>query len=387
MTDDPFSPKPSKIRRYLLGGFVFLVVAALGAGTVFTLVMKIKFADFQPPMAPANVVLSAVASHRFVDSIEAIGTTTASESAILTASVTEAVKAINAEEGQFVSKGTPIIDLNDAEEQATLDEASKSYNRYRQLVRDNLASPEKRDQEQASFNVAKAQLEKRKITAPFDGFIGIRHVNVGDLVQPGTVITTIDAIDPIKLDFTVPEVYLSVLKEGMDIEATTAAWPGEVFKGKIYVVDSRLDADTRAITARAKLENSDKKLKPGLLMKVKLIRNIKDALAIPEESVQSAGDRKTVFVVGQDNKVVEKIIQTGQREPGYVEVVSGLEKGEKVIVEGQMKTGVGATVNVVGEKTIAEMAADEANFAASRKQEALKENDVTTEVKQGGTAQ
>ncbi len=371
MTDDIFAKEPSKIRKYLVRGFIVLVVLGLLGGTGFVLFMKIKFADFQPPMAPANVVVNKVVSHEFVDSIEAIGTITASESATLTATITESVKSINAEEGQFVAKGTPIVDLNDAEERATLDNASKSYNRYNQLVKDNLASPEKRDQEQASFNVAKAQLDKRKIVAPFDGFLGIRHVNVGDLVQPGTIITTIDAIDPIKLDFTVPEVYLSALKQGMDIEATTAAWPGDVFKGKIYVIDSRLDADSRAIMARATMANPDHKLKPGLLMKVKIIRSVTTSLAVPEEAIQSAGERKSVFVVDKDNKVSEKIIKTAQREPGYVQVTDGLSAGDKVIVEGQMKTGAGATVNVVGEKTIEQMASDEMTYSVPRKQEAM----------------
>lgn len=375
MTEDALFPenskKPSKIRRLLIRGILFLIVAALGAGTAFVLHMKIKFADFQPPMAPANVVLTTVKSHQFVDSIEAIGTVTASQSAVLTATITESITAINAEEGQFVEKGKSIVDLNDAQERATLNEASKSYNRYNQLVKDNLASAEKRDETQANMNVAKAQLDKRKIVAPFDGFLGIRHVNVGDVVQPGMVITTIDAIDPVKLDFTIPEIYLSALKQGLEIEATTAAWPGDVFKGKIYVVDSRIDEDSHAISARALMENSSHKLKPGLLMKVKIIRSVKNALAVPEESIQPAGERKTVLVVDKDNKVSEKEIVTGQREPGYVEVVSGLADGDRVIVEGQMKTGAGATVNVVEEKTIQQIIGEEESFAIPRKQEAL----------------
>ena len=371
MIEEQEIEQPSKIRKYLVRGFIVLIVLGLLGGTGFVLFMKIKFADFQPPMAPANVVLNTVATHQFIDSIEAIGTITASESATLTATITESVKAINAQEGQFVSKGTPIIDLSDAQEQATLNEASKSYNRYNQLVKDNLASAEKRDQEQASFNVAKAQLDKRKIVAPFDGFLGIRHVNVGDVVQPGTIITTIDAIDPIKLDFTVPEIYLSALKQDMEIEATTAAWPNDVFKGKIYVIDSRIDTESRAIMARATMANPDHKLKPGLLMRVKIIRTIKTSLAVPEEAIQSAGERKSVFVVDKDKKVSEKVIKTGQREPGYVEVTEGLMAGDKVIVEGQMKTGAGAMVNVVGEKTIEQMISDESAFSVPRKKEAM----------------
>ncbi len=106
-------PKKSKLRTYILRGFIALFVLALLGGTVFSLVMKIKFADFQPPMSPANVIISPVSAYQFKDTIEAIGTITASESAMITATVTETIKAINAAEGQFVSKGTPIVDLSD----------------------------------------------------------------------------------------------------------------------------------------------------------------------------------------------------------------------------------------------------------------------------------
>lgn len=364
--------KKSKLRRYIVTGLITLFVLALLGGTGFMLFMKIKFADFQPPMEPANVILSPVVPYEFKDTIEAIGTITASESATITATVTETIKAINAQEGQFVAKGTSIVDLISDQEQATLDQASKSYGRYNQLVKNNLASAEKRDEEQASFNVAKAQLDKRKIVAPFDGFLGIRHVNVGDVVQPGTVITTIDAIDPIKLDFAVPEVYLAALKQDMPIEATSAAWPDTVFKGKIYVVDSRIDTDSRAIMVRAVMENPDHKLKPGLLMKVQIIRDVKTSLAIPESAIQSAGQKKSVFVVGADKKVAEKVIQTGQREPGVVEVTSGLVAGDKVIVEGQMKTGDGATVHIASEKTLQDIIQDDAGYSIPRKQDSLR---------------
>ena len=369
---DETPAKKSKLRRYIVTGLITLFVLALLGGTGFMLFMKIKFADFQPPMEPANVILSPVVPYEFKDTIEAIGTITASESATITATVTETIKAINAQEGQFVAKGTSIVDLISDQEQATLDQASKSYGRYNQLVKNNLASAEKRDEEQASFNVAKAQLDKRKIVAPFDGFLGIRHVNVGDVVQPGTVITTIDAIDPIKLDFAVPEVYLAALKQDMPIEATSAAWPDMVFKGKIYVVDSRIDTDSRAIMVRAIMENPDRKLKPGLLMKVQIIRDVKTSLAIPESAIQSAGQKKSVFVVGADKKVAEKVIQTGQREPGVVEVTSGLVAGDKVIVEGQMKTGDGATVHIASEKTLQDIIQDDAGYSIPRKQDSLR---------------
>ncbi len=364
----------SKIRRRVIKGVVALVALALLAGTGFILFMKIKFADFQPPFSPANVVVVPATEKEFVDSIEAIGTTVAGQSAVLSATVTETIKSINAEEGKFVSKGESIIDLSDGEEAATLNEAEKSYRRYDNLAKANLGSVERRDEEEASMNIARAQLEKRKITAPFDGFLGIRHLNVGDLVTPGLMVTTIDSIDPIKLDFAVPEVYLSAVKAGMHITATTAAWPDDVFAGEIYVIDSRIDPDTRSIVVRATIPNPEHKLKAGLLMKIDIIKSARQSLAVPESAIVASGYRKSVLVVGQDKKVLEKIVVTGQREPGYVEITSGLQAGDKVIVEGQMKTFAGSEVNIVSEKNIEDVIGDSAAFSLSRKQQALKEN-------------
>jgi membrane fusion protein, multidrug efflux system len=369
---EAYPPKKSRFRRYAVRGVIILLVLALMGGTGFTLFMKIKFADFRPPMSPANVVLSPVSPHQFKDRIEAIGTITANESATLTTTVTETVKAINIEEGQFVEKGTSIIELSDDEEQATLNQASKSFERYNQLVKNNLASPERRDTEQANFKVAQAQLDKRKIVAPFSGFLGVRHVNVGDIVEPGKAIMTIDSVEQIKLDFTVPEIYVSALKKDMQIEATSSAYPDDLFIGKIYVIDTRIDPASRAIKVRALMTNPDYKLKPGLMMKVSVIREVKNSLAIPESAIQASGLKKSVFVVGSDKTVSAAEIVTGQREPGLVEVVSGLREGDKVIVEGQMKTGAGATVNIVAEKSIDDILKEDAGFSIPRKQEALK---------------
>lgn len=374
MLIEPASENTGKLRRRIIKGIVALVVLALLGGTGFILFMKIKFADFQPQFPPANVVVVPATQKQFIDSIEAIGTTVAGQSAVLTATVTETIKSINVEEGEFVTKGTSIVDLNDGEEAATLSEAEKSYRRYDNLARSNLGSAERRDEEEASMNVAKAQLEKRKITAPFDGFLGVRHLNVGDLVTPGTTVTTIDSIDPIKLDFAVPEVYLSAVKVGMEIAATTAAWPDDVFKGQIYVIDSRVDPDTRSIVVRATMPNPDHKLKAGLLMKISIIKASRQSLAVPESAIVASGDKKSVLVVGQDKKVQEKTVITGQREPGYVEITSGLAAGDKVIVEGQMKTFPGSEVNIAAEKKIEDVIGDSTGFALPRKQQALKEN-------------
>jgi membrane fusion protein (multidrug efflux system) len=365
------APKPKRARKWIIRILLGLVVLALIGGTGFMLMMKIKFADFQPPQTPPGVIVSAVVEQEFVDKIEAIGTAAANQSAMLTATVTETIKTINVNEGEYVEAGTVIVELNNDEERATMNEAEKSFARYDQLARTKIGSEARRDEERARLEVAKSQFEKRTITAPFNGVLGIRKVSVGDLVAPGTVITTIDEMDPIKLEFSVPEGYLSVLKPGLEINASSEAYPGQLFKGVISAIDSRVNTGTRAIMINARIPNADGRLRPGLLMKVDIVKSSRQALAIPEEAIVSAGEKKTVLVVGEDKKVTEKTITSGNRQAGYVEILSGLNKGEKVIIEGLQKAHDGGEVVVAGEKTIEQSMTDAVEYSNDRKREAF----------------
>lgn len=373
MDFQPLNEKPRKKgwRKWALRIFLGLIVLGLIGGTGFVLTMKIKFADFQPPMAAPGVIVSPVAAQEFADRIEAIGTAQANQSATLTATVTETIKSLNVNEGEFVKAGTVIAELNDDEELATLNEAAKAFNRYDKLARSKIGSEARRDEEEARMNVARAQLDKRRLVAPFDGVLGIRRVSVGDLVSPGTVITTIDELDPIKLEFSVPESYISVLKSGLEIHAITEAYPGENFTGQIEAVDSRVNSLTRAILVKATLPNADSRLRPGLLMKVNIVKTSRMSLAIPEEAIISVGDKKSVLIVGSDNKVAEKAVTTGNRQAGYVEILSGLKQGEKVIIEGLQKAHAGAEVKIAGEKSIEQTMQDAVEYSNERKQEAF----------------
>ncbi|OIN85734.1 MAG: hypothetical protein AUJ12_08445 [Alphaproteobacteria bacterium CG1_02_46_17] len=375
-TTDNNSPKKKKKSLWIKLVALVILIALLG-GTGFMLFMKIKFADFQMPMAPANVVLTKVVPIPFEEVIDAIGTATSNESADITVTVTETVKSINVKEGDFVTAGTVIAELSDEEELATLNETTRSYMRYNELTKKNLGSAADRDTALARMDIAKAQLNERRIVAPFDGIIGIREVSIGDLVTPGTIITTIDDIDPIKLDFSVPETFLAAVTNGMSIKAVTEAYPDQVFEGKIYTIDSRVDPDSRSIRVRALVPNPDSKLRPGLLMKVNIVRRNFNALAIPEGALMTSGSVKSVFVVDADKKVSSKVVTTGLREPGYVEITSGLSEGDQVIIEGQMKTGPGATVNIVGQQTVEEAQAAALDFAIERKKEAIKSSIAT----------
>jgi membrane fusion protein (multidrug efflux system) len=176
--------------------------------------------------------------------------------------------------------------------------------------------------------------------------VGLRDLSVGALVEPGDPITTLDDDAVMKLDFEVPSTYLASLKVGLAIAASAHAFPGHQFHGEVKAVGSRIDPATRSVRVRATLPNPDRTLKPGLLMRVELLRNPREALVIPEEALVPQGDRQSVLLVGDDDVVVSRDIRVGARRPGQVEVIEGLAPGDRVITHGTLKVRPGQRVSV-----------------------------------------
>jgi membrane fusion protein (multidrug efflux system) len=293
----------------------------------------------------------------FIDTVEALGTTKANESVVLTATTTDKVSAINFEDGMYVKKGKVLATLVTEEEQADLREAQANFDeqerelkRVRGLVEAKTLATARLDAQKtlyekalAQLQIANARIRDRQIIAPFDGRLGIRQISVGALVTPGTVITTIDDLSVIKVDFTVPEAFLAALKEGQTIEARSEAYD-RLFEGKVITIDTRVNPESRAITVRAEIPNDELLLRPGMLLIIDLIRNRGKSLMIPEESIINYEDRKYAFVVQPDNRVSRREVETGRRRPGAVEVLSGLNAGEMVVSRGLLKIQDGTKV-------------------------------------------
>lgn len=316
--------------------------------------------------APVPVFVTDVERQDFSDEIEALGTLQANENVELTATVTELVTRIHFEDGQRVEKGALLVEMDtaeeralQAEEQSRLEEARRQVERLKPLIARGAASKSALDEAELELKTAQARMKaldsriaQRQISAPFNGVLGLRNISEGALVQPGTRITTIDDDAVMKLDFSVPEVFIAVLKPGMDIEAETDAYPGEIFKGTLSSVDSRIDPVTRAIAVRALLENPDFRLRPGLLMRVRLSKNPRQALLIPEEALLVQGERSSVFVVvpGEGDspsaKAESRTVETGARRGGEIEILSGLKDGEQIVTHGTLKLRPGAAVIV-----------------------------------------
>jgi membrane fusion protein (multidrug efflux system) len=262
-------------------------------------------------------------------------------------------------DGERVKRGQVLVQLDDAQARADVAEAEAAvtdsqaqFNRSRELLNTQVLSKAQYDQLEATLKADKARLaaaharlEDTVIRAPFSGRVGLRRVSVGSLISPGAVITTLDDTSVIKLDFAVPENFVSSLREGLAVRAAAPAFPGRTFTGKVASIDSRVDMTTRSVTVRALLSNEDGALKPGMFLNVVLANDERDALIIPEEALSPESERQYVFVVN-DGKVERREVRIGGRRPGSVEIVGGLNVGEQVIVEGTQKVREGATVRV-----------------------------------------
>lgn len=333
------------------GGYLFFSDGGSGGGG----------GDHQRP--PAVVEVETVAPRHFADIIEAIGTARANESVLLTARVSETVQRVNFTDGQMVEKGAILVELTNAEEvalvreaDANVLEAERQYERVSDLSKRGNVSQSTMDESVRALDAARSRLSAaeartadRIIRAPFAGVLGLRSVSPGTLVSPGTQITTLDDVSIIKLDFQVPERFLSALALDQVIVTEAAAYADRSFTGIVRTIASRVDPVTRALTVRAEIPNEDGALKPGMLLTVDLISNERESLAVRDSAVLPVGDDHFVYVIDADSVANMKQVKLGLRVGGFVEVLSGIEAGDRVVSSGTMRLRPGAKVQVKGE--------------------------------------
>lgn len=311
--------------------------------------------------SPPGVIVAPVTRIAFPLTVEALGTARANESVEIRPKITETVTAIRFEEGEYVDAGQVLVELEDAEARAAvaaaranmLDSESK-YQRAQELFRSDLVpasqvetAEARRDADRAAFDAAEARLRDTVVRTPFAGRVGLRRVSLGSLVAPSTIITTLDDTDTIKLDFDVPETALGHLATGLPVVSRSAAWPDVTFEGTVASIDTRVDPVSRTLTVRALLPNDEHRLRPGMFLTVELLRRDVTALMIPEQAIVPEQSRQFVLVVGEDRVVSKREVTIGRRRPGQVEVVSGVEAGDVVVVEGTQKARPGSTVEIL----------------------------------------
>ncbi|WP_028055666.1 efflux RND transporter periplasmic adaptor subunit [Sphingobium bisphenolivorans] len=344
--------------RILLPSFlVTLTLAACGGGE-------------EKKARPAALVdASQVGPRTFTDDVSAVGTALANEQVILSAPVTERITSLNFADGGYVARGQVIATLAVGQERAELAaaqaqsrQAQQQLERIQALKQRGFATTASLDQQvalassaKANAELARASIGDRVIRAPFAGWVSLRTVSPGAIISAGTPIATVSDISRIKLDFTIPETRLSLIRAGQPIKAVSAAWPDKPFAGTIATIDPVIDPATRAVRVRAILPNPDRALKPGMLLTVNVMARERRSLGVPELAVIGDGEERFVFIV-QDGKAKRVKVATGVRQNGLVEVLDGLKGGERVVTEGVVKLTDGVPVRLPGERPEAKSA-------------------------------
>lgn len=319
-----------------------------------------------PPggMGQTTVTVAVVSREMLADEVESVGTAQANESLNLTAKVSDTVTAIHFSDGGFVEQGEVLVELTNNAEAARLAEARaaeadarRQYDRLQLLIETNLISQTDLDDARTRWETADARLEgvianmdDRLIRAPFTGILGFRNISEGSLVTPNTVITTLDDISTIKLDFNVAEVYLAQLQPGQSIKANSIVYRGQEFAGIVSSVGSRVDTATRSVQVRAEIENSAGLLRPGMLLTVDLSLNPRDAIVVPEAAIVPSQGRQFVFVVDEESIARRIEVEIGRRRPGQAEIISGVVPGQRVVTQGIAQVRPGTRVRIVNQE-------------------------------------
>lgn len=363
------------IKRLLIA--LIVMSALVGGLAYFKLVFMPKMikeiiSSQVPP--PATITAEDAKTEEWVERLPAIGTLFSSQGVEIASQVIGIVTGIGFESGQDVEKGTKLVQLDISVEsadltsaEATLREAEVAFKRVSDLLTKSVASEAnvdtalaKRDTALASVNRIKALIAQKSILAPFSGRLGIRHVELGQYISPGLAMVTLQALDPIWVDFPMPEQNVGKLRVGQTLELTVDAYPGKVYKGSVTSLDARVSQETRTLLVRGTLANPDRTLLPGMFANVAVLSGAPArVVTVPRTAVTYSLYGDSVYVLkpkeGQpapvkpEDKVYvveRRFIKTGQIRDERVAVVSGLAQGDHVVTSGQVKLTNGSLVRV-----------------------------------------
>ncbi|MDA0977951.1 MAG: efflux RND transporter periplasmic adaptor subunit, partial [Proteobacteria bacterium] len=313
----------------------------------------------------AVTVSSAVAAtESWARRVNAVGSLQAIQGVEVSPEVPGLVAEISFESGARISSGDKLLQLDATAEEAQLRSleaqlvlAQQEYDRAKGLQEKTVLSQAQLDRAKSVLDSIAAQAEEQQaliarktIRAPFSGELGIREINLGEYLSPGTPIVTLQQLDPIYANFTVPERYLSVLRIGQVVELELAAYPDDLFKGKISAISPKVESRTRNISLQATLQNPEGRLRPGMFARISvLLGDYTDVVTLPRTAVDFLPYGNSVFLIeGEENALTvrRKQITTGRIQGGQVEVLSGVEPGQRVVRTGQLKLRNGQLIRI-----------------------------------------
>ena len=328
-----------------------------------------KAADAAKPAAPPAaapkpglpVKAEPVQILKVQDDVSAVGSLLAEESVIIRPEIDGRIVGLHFQEGQAVTAGTRLVTISSTEyeaqtagQRAALKTEEQRLVRTKELYEQKFVSKDALDLQvgnvarlKAHVAEAESRTEKTVIRAPFSGILGLRQVSPGAYVKAGSDIVRLENVSSIKVDFRIPENYLSKIRPNQEIAVKLDAYPGEAFTGRVYAVEPVVDERTRTIAMRARIPNKGFKLKPGMFVRVAVTLDSRpNAVIIPEEAIWPQGKSSFVYRV-VDGKAALTKVEIGNRSPGSVEILKGLAANDVVITDGQMKLKDGAPVSVI----------------------------------------
>jgi membrane fusion protein, multidrug efflux system len=350
----------------LLATVSVALLAAVGAGAFWLGKNQMTAPSATPVSSPAKtdngtvVEAAVVKTSKLAQGITAVGSLRSDESVVIRPEVAGRIAEILFQEGKPVRKGATLVRFDTSVQKAELQQAEANLNlnknkldRAIDLQKKGFISSQAKDEAennfrvaQASYDLASAKLTKLEIKAPFSGTVGLRSVSVGDYIRDGQDIANLEALDPLKVDFRVPEIFLKQVASGQSLQVNLDAFPNQSFEGKVLAINPLLDANGRSIVIRAVVKNADARLRPGMFARVRLLTSdVQDAMTIPEQALLPQGEEFYVYRVA-DGRASRVKVEIGQRREGVVEILRGVTKDDVIVTAGQLKIRDGAPVKV-----------------------------------------
>jgi membrane fusion protein, multidrug efflux system len=370
-------PVQSKARPRRRGRTIGIAIGLLVAILVFAFGIKalqiVKMASTPMVMPPTTVSSATVKEEDWAPTLSAVGSISAVQGAVVSSELGGVVSQIAFQNGGAAKKGDLLVQLDASAEEALLRSAEaeaelgrQDLERTRGLAAQKVVSKAELDAAESKFNRLNAvvdqmrsNIRKKTIIAPFDGQLGIRQVNVGQMINAGQQVVPLTSLDPVFADFALPQQYLGQLVAGLDVHVTTDALPGRVFNGKLTAINSMVDSSTRNISLQATLENPDHTLRPGMFAKAEVTLPEKHkALVVPGSAISYAPFGDSVFVIekkkdektGKESQVIrQQFVRVGEARGDLVAITQGLKTGETLVSTGVFKLRNGMTVTINNE--------------------------------------
>jgi membrane fusion protein, multidrug efflux system len=369
VSNRPMQSRPKRRRKPIV-----IAIALLAAMCVFVFGIKAlqigKMMSTPQTMPPTTVSSASVKEEDWAPRLTAVGSVSAVQGAVVSAELAGVVSEINFENGADAKKGEVLMKLDASQEEALLRSAEAEaqlartdLERSRDLAMKKVVSSAELDSAQSKFrrlnavvDQVRSSIAKKTLIAPFDGQLGIRQVNVGQMINAGQQVVPLTSLDPVFADFALPQQYLGQLTPGLEVHVTTDAIPGRVFNGKLTAINSMVDSSTRNITLQATLDNSDHTLRPGMFAKAEVTLPEKHkALVVPGSAISYAPFGDSVFVIekkkdektGKESQVIrQQFVRVGEARGDLVAITQGLKAGESIVSTGVFKLRNGMTVTI-----------------------------------------